>query len=89
MNQTETKQENNGFVHLLLDKYFEFRSPTPITGGIRENKTTLQIQDELEAMCHVDIYDIATWMLQHKYVPTSEPDGTVSWEIYRVMVELD
>ena len=40
------------------------------------------------AMAHVDVYDIATWMLQHKYVPTSEADGTVSWEIYRVMVEL-
>jgi len=86
MNQTETNQ--NDLVQQLLEKYFEYRRPTPIPGGLKENKTTLQIQDDLEAMCHMDVYDIATWMLQHHYVPTSEPDGTLAWEIYRVVVDL-
>lgn len=88
MNQKENKDPRKEFEQQLLDKYFELRTPHPVTGSIQENKTTLQIQDDLMAMAHVDVYDIATWMLQHHYVPTSEADGTVSWEIYRVMVEL-
>ena len=90
MNQTETKQENQGneLVQLLLDTYFQFRSPQPQSGFVRENKTTLQIQDELEPMYHVDVYDIATWMLHHHYVPTTDADGTVTWEIYRVLADM-
>lgn len=87
MNQTETKQEESGLVQQLLDAYFQYRSPQPQSGFVKENKTTLQIQDELLPMYRVDVYDIATWMLRHKYVPTTEADGTVTWEIYRVLVE--
>lgn len=86
MNQTETDQ--NDLAQKMLEKYFEFRRPWTTPGGIKENKTTLQIQDDLESMCHLDTYDIATWMLRHQYVPTSEPDGTLAWEIYRVVVDL-
>lgn len=88
MNQNETKHEDQGkqLVQLLLDKYFEMRSPQQESGMVKENKTTLQIQDELESMQHVDVYDIATYMLQHKYVPTTEADGTLAWEIYRLFI---
>lgn len=87
MNQTETNQ--NDLVQQLLEKYFEYRSPQPIPGSIREDKTTLQVQDDLADMCYVDVYDIATWMLHHKYVPTIELDGALAWEIYRVVVDLE
>lgn len=87
MNQNETDNKNQ-LAEQLLEKYFEFRSPQPMSGGIREDKNTLQIQDDLENMLHVDVYDIATWMLKHQYVPTSQPDGTLAWEIYRVVVDL-
>ncbi len=88
MNPTENKQEeqSNKLVQLLLDKYFELRSPYQESGMVREDKTTLQIQDELLAMQRIDVYDIATYMLNHKYVPTTEADGTLAWEIYRLLV---
>lgn len=90
MSQKETKQEDQGneLMQKLLKAYFQYRTPAPQSGAVREPKTTIQIQDELEPMAHVDIYDIATWMLQHSYVPTTEADGTVTWEIYRVVVNV-
>ena len=93
MNQTETKQQQQQptpereLVQMLLRSYFAFRSPFPADGSIRECKTSLQIRDELEPMYHVDVYDIATWMLQNHYIPTTEADGTVTWEIYRLLDE--
>lgn len=87
MNQNEIDNENK-LAEQMLEKYFEFCSPLPMPGGIREDKTTLQIQDDLENMLHIDVYDIALWMLRHKYVPASQPDGTLAWEIYRVVVDL-
>lgn len=90
MNKTKTEQQQEPskereLVAMLLDSYFQYRTPAPQSGAVREPKTTIQIQDELEPMAHVDIYDIATWMLQHSYVPTTEADGTVTWEIYRMV----
>lgn len=87
MNQTENNQndQRQQLVQQVLDSYFTFRENLPQDGYIQENKTTLQIQDELESMCHIDVYDIATYMLQHKYVPTTEGDGTVSWAIWRML----
>ena len=91
MNQTETNQQqqqptpDRELVQMLLRSYFAFRSPVPAEGCIRENKTSLQIRDELEPMYHVDVYDIATWMLLNHYIPTPESDGTVTWNIYRML----
>ena len=41
------------FVQKLLDSYFMFRDCLPKDGFIQENKTTQQIQDELEPMYSV------------------------------------
>lgn len=67
----------------LLDSYFQFRSPLPTEGYIQENKTTLEIQDELEAMMHVGGLDVVEYMDNHDYGFITERDGTVRWAIWR------
>lgn len=71
------------FVQQLLDSYFMFRESLPKDGFIQENKTTQQIQDELEPMYSVTTGEIVGYMLEHDYSPTTEQDGTVSWAIWR------
>ena len=67
----------------LLDSYFTFRDNLPKDGFIQENKTTQQIQDELEPMFSVTTGEIVEYMLEHDYSPTTEQDGTVTWAIWR------
>ena len=71
------------FVQQLLDSYFMFRENLPKDGYIQENKTTQQIQDELESMYSVTTGEIVGYMLEHDYSPTTEQDGTVVWAIWR------
>ena len=80
-NQEGTKEA--AFVQQLLDSYFAFRDCLPKNGYIQENKTTQQIQDELEPMYSVTTGEIVGYMLDHSYSSTSEQDGTVCWAIWR------
>ena len=80
-NQEGTKEA--AFVQQLLDSYFTFRDNLPKDGFIQENKTTQQIQDELEPMFSVTTGEIVGYMLGHDYSPTTEQDGTVTWAIWR------
>lgn len=84
MNQNDNNQDRNEqFAQQLLDSYFLFRRPLPEEGYIQENKTTQQIQDELEPMYSVATGEIVGYMLEHDYSPTTEQDGTVAWAIWR------
>ena len=80
-NQEGSKEA--AFVQQLLDSYFMFRDCLPKDGFIQENKTTQQIQDELEPMYSVTTGEIVGYMLEHDYQPTTEQDGTVVWAIWR------
>lgn len=71
------------FVQQLLDSYFMFRESLPKEGFIQENKTTQQIQDELEPMYTVTTGSIVDYMVEHDYSTTTEQDGTVVWAIWR------
>ena len=75
MSQRENEQDRDAqkreFAKQLLDSYFMFRRNLPEAGFIQENKTTLQIMDEL------------TPMMMHDYSTTTEQDGTVVWAIWR------
>lgn len=71
------------FVQKLLDSYFMFRENHPKEGYIQENKTTLQIMDELTPMILLPTDDVVGYMLEHDYQPTTEQDGTVVWAIWR------
>ncbi|MBQ7181350.1 MAG: hypothetical protein IJR87_08670 [Bacteroidaceae bacterium] len=79
----ERDAQKRRFVRQLLNSYFQFRSPLPGDGYIQENKTTLQIQDELEPMMHVSGLDIVEYMDDHDYSFITEQDGTVSWAVWR------
>ena len=84
MSQTETKSEQQErFAQQLLDSYFLFRRPLPEDGFIQENKTTLQIMDELLPMMAVSTETVVGYMTGHDYGTTTEQDGTVSWAIWR------
>ena len=89
MRQTDSENERDTqkrqFVQQLLDSYFLFRSPLPAAGYIQENKTTLQLMDEMLPMMAISTEDIVAYMLEHDYSTTTEGDGTVSWAIWRQM----
>ena len=80
-NQEGSKEA--AFVQKLLDSYFMFRDCLPKVGYIQENKTTQQIQDELEPMYSVTTGEIVGYMLEHGYATTTEQDGTVTWAVWR------
>ena len=82
-NQERQQDRNEKFAQQLLDSYFLFRSPLPEEGYIQENKTTLQIMDELMSMMAVSTEMIVGYMIDHDYSPTTEQDGTVAWAIWR------
>ena len=82
--ENERQQDRNEqFAQQLLDSYLLFRSPLPQTGYIEENKTTLQIMDELMPMLALSSDTIVGYMLEHGYSTTTEGDGTVVWAIWR------
>ena len=87
MSQRENEQDRDAqkreFAKQLLDSYFMFRRNLPEAGFIQENKTTLQIMDELTPMMMLSTDDVVQYMLEHDYSTTTEQDGTVVWAIWR------
>jgi len=86
MSQTENKDrdaQKREFARQLLDSYFMFRDNLPREGYVQENKTTLQITDELSPMMLLSTDDVVQYMLDHDYQMTTEQDGTVSWAVWR------
>ena len=87
MSQRENEQDRDAqkreFSKQLLDSYFMFRENLPKEGYIQENKTTLQIMDDLTPMMMLPTDDVVQYMLEHDYSTTTEQDGTVVWAIWR------
>ena len=87
MSQRENDQDRDAqkreFAKQLLDSYFMFRENLPKEGYIQENKTTLQIVDELTPMMMLPTESVVGYMLEHEYSTTTEDDGTVVWAIWR------
>ena len=87
MSQRENDQDRDAqkreFAKQLLDSYFMFRENLPKEGYIQENKTTLQIVDELTPMMMMPTESVVGYMLEHEYSTTTEDDGTVVWAIWR------
>ena len=82
--ETERQQDRNEqFAQQLLDSYFLFRSPLPRAGYFQENKTTLQIMDDLVPMMAVSTETVVAYMTDHDCSTTTEEDGSVSWAIWR------
>lgn len=89
MSQRENEQDRDAqkreFAKQLLDSYFMFRRNLPEAGFIQENKTTLQIMDELTPMMMLPTDDVVQYMMEHDYSTTTEQDGTVVWAIWRLV----
>lgn len=82
-NNQDRDTHKREFAQLLLDSYFMFRSNLPGAGYIQENKTTLQIMDDLTPMMMLSTDDVVQYMVDHDYQPTTEHDGSVAWAIWR------
>ena len=82
-NNQDRDAQKREFARKLLDSYFMFRENLPKEGYIQENKTTLQIMDELTPMMLLPTDDVVQYMLEHDYHTTTEQDGTVVWAIWR------
>lgn len=72
------------FRNRLLDSYFQFRSNQPTEGYVKDNKTTVDIHDDLSTMSYVSTDDINLYMMEHDYIMTTEEDGSVVWAIWRM-----
>jgi len=86
MKETKNKDrdaQKREFARQLLDSYFMFRDNLPREGYIQENKTTLQIMDELTPMMMLSTDDVVAYMIDHDYHATTEQDGTVCWAVWR------
>ena len=82
-NDQNRDAQKREFARQLLDSYFMFRECLPKEGYIQENKTTLQIMDDLTPMMMLATDDVVQYMLDHEYSTTTEQDGTVTWAIWR------
>jgi len=71
------------FKHQVLDAYFLMRYNMPKDGAVQQNRTTLSIQEDLEPMIRLSGEDIINYMMDHGFSTTTEPDGTVTWAIWR------
>ena len=69
----------------ILDAYFQFRSNLPQEGYVQQNRSTVEICDELNDMMYISIKDVAGYMADHDYAPTTEQDGSVKWAVWRMI----
>ena len=82
-NYENALRDKEAFKRQLLDGYFMFRRPMPEDGYFQENKTTLEIRDELLPMYAVSDDDVVGYMLEHGFGMLTEGDGTVTWAVWR------
>lgn len=70
----------------IMDAYFHFRKPLPEDGYVQQNRSTVEIQDDLAPMVWLEVDEIVEYMSNNDYSPTTEQDGTVRWAIWRMLV---
>lgn len=84
-NETEkTLQIHND----MLDAYFQFRSNVADFGGkklITDYKSTQEIQDDISNMATIDENTIVTYLTSKNYNIVPVDDGTIKWQIWRII----
>ncbi|MBR2290791.1 MAG: hypothetical protein IJ868_00555 [Prevotella sp.] len=83
--EEKTKSKTEEVKRQILDAFFTFRSPLPKEGYRPENRTTMELWDELNDMYNFTSSEIAEYMIDHEYAPTTEQDGSVRWAIWRII----
>ena len=69
----------------ILDAFFTFRSNLPKEGYVQQNRTTQELLDDLTNMYYFKEDDIVEYLIENYYAPTTEPDGSVKWAIWRLI----
>ena len=70
----------------VLDAYFSTRQPLSGLVGtmVEEQKTTVQIQDDLSPTLKIADEVIVDYMLQSGYMLKQDDDGTPIWQMFRL-----
>lgn len=79
------KNNKEAIGRMVLDTYFQTRRPRPEEGFTQHNRTTRDIQDDLEPMIRLDGETIIDYMLEHGYGTITSGDGTVAWGVWRTV----
>ncbi|MCH3994294.1 MAG: hypothetical protein LKE54_04455 [Prevotella sp.] len=71
----------------VLDSYFSTRANNSNVNGMvyfEEDKTTTEIQDDLQPILEIKDSVIVDYMLKNGYVLKTREDGSPFWMIYRM-----
>jgi hypothetical protein len=82
-NKSEDRKEE--MKRQILDAFFTFRCNLPKEGYVQQNRSTQELLDELCTMYSFKEDDIVEYLMEHDYAPTTEPDGSVKWAIWRLI----
>lgn len=82
-----TDEKREAVKREIIDAFFSFRSNRPQEGYAQENRNTNELWDDLHDMYNFTNEEIANYMMENDYVPTTEQDGSVKWAIWRMISE--
>lgn len=69
----------------ILDTFFLSSLPKQEEGYVQVNRTTQELQDELEPMMIIGKSDLNSYLDRHGYKLVADTDGSVKWAIWRVI----
>jgi hypothetical protein len=84
-NKSEDRKEE--VKRQILEAFFTFRSNLPREGYMQQNRSTQELLDELCCMYNFSEEDLVNYLIECGYAPTTEPDGSVKWAIWRLIHE--
>jgi hypothetical protein len=87
MTKKNNDERREGVKRQILEAFFHFRSNLPEVGYVQQNRSTQELLDELNTMYNFSENDIVDYLSDNDYAPTTEPDGSVKWAIWRLIHE--
>lgn len=69
----------------VLETFFLRSLPKHEEGYVQMNRTTQELQDELEPMMTFTKFELNQYLDKHGYKLVTDDDGTVKWAIWRLI----
>lgn len=79
------KQPKKSLVDRVMETFFLNSLPEQQDGYVQINRTTKEIQDELEPMMLITQNELNTYLDRHGYKLVADKDGSVKWAIWRII----
>lgn len=83
--KVEKKQPKKSLVDRVMETFFLNSLPEQQDGYVQINRTTKEIQDELEPMMLITQKELNTYLDKHGYKLVADKDGSVKWAIWRII----